>query len=935
MASELFEQSSFLKKSQPTGPVECLGLTFENDAARRSYFLEKLRQKLQDPEFRKIEGFPIGSDEDILKLSDPPYYVACPNPFLEDFIRYYGKPYDPSVTYHKEPFAADISEGKNDSIYNAHSYHTKVPHKAIMRYILHYTQPGDLVFDGFCGSGMTGVAAQLCGSRQAIQDLGYSVDDSGNIFDNHLLSLGNDDNPVGQLGARHVILNDLSPVATFLAFNYSNTVDLVEFESESKKIVEKLEEECGWMYETVHTDGKRKGEIVFTIWSDVYICSVCNSELVYWDVAVNPNDFEVKETFTCPACKASLKRNELERAWETIHDETLGLNIERAKKVPAYMEYLVQGKKYSKKPSSYDLELLAKIQQMQVKDWFPTYRMPVGDESRRNDNIGIGYIHQYYTKRNLHVISKTHSIASYSLPIFEFGFLNTSWHGTLMRRFNARGGHRPLSGTLYLPPLSSEGNILKIYKHKINQLNNFLVDRSITRRSALTTTQSITNIPSPTEICDYIFLDPPFGSNISYSDLNFLWESWLRVFTNNKSEAVVSPAQKKGLPEYQQLMEQSFEQCYKLLKPGRWLTLEFHNSKNSVWVAIQEALTRAGFIIADVRTLDKQQGSFKQVTSAGAVKQDLIITAYRPNKDLEERFELEAGTEEGAWDFVRTHLRHLPILVSKGSQIEYVAERQNYMLYDRMIAFHVQRNKAVPLSAGEFYSKLDQNFPKRDGMYFLPDQVIEFDRKRLTAKQVEQLQFIVNDEASAILWLRQQLEKYPQTYQELFPKFLKELSTWQKHEKALELGEILEQNFLRYDGHGQIPAQIVSWLQQDPQQYDLTNEDFSVPSLNLRTITRDRWYIPDPNRAQDLERIREKTLLKEFEAYQTLPGRLIKVFRIEAVRAGFRKAWQEKDYQNIIRVADKLPEDALLEDPLLVMWYDQAMTRLGYSNRND
>jgi len=86
------------------------------------------------------------------------------------------------VPYNKEPFAADVSEGKNDPIYNAHSYHTKVPHKAIMRYILHYTEPGDVVFDGFCGTGMTGVAAQLCGDRKTVESLGYKVDDQGVIY---------------------------------------------------------------------------------------------------------------------------------------------------------------------------------------------------------------------------------------------------------------------------------------------------------------------------------------------------------------------------------------------------------------------------------------------------------------------------------------------------------------------------------------------------------------------------------------------------------------------------------------------------------------------------------------------------------------------------------------------------------------------------------
>ena len=147
---------------QNDGPVECLGMTFPNDLARRKYFLDKLKEKLQAPEFHKLEGFPVGTDEDILIMSDPPFYTASPNPFLLDFIHNYGQPYDPSAKYERKPLAVDSSEGKTDPIYTAHSYHTKVPHKAIMRAILHYTSPGQIVLDAFSGSGMTGVAAQMC-----------------------------------------------------------------------------------------------------------------------------------------------------------------------------------------------------------------------------------------------------------------------------------------------------------------------------------------------------------------------------------------------------------------------------------------------------------------------------------------------------------------------------------------------------------------------------------------------------------------------------------------------------------------------------------------------------------------------------------------------------------------------------------------------------
>ena len=116
-------------------PVECLGMTFESEDARRTYFLDRLKEKL--PDLRKRSDFPVGEDDDILRLSDPPWYTACPNPFLAEFVEHHGRPYDPDEPYHREPFAVDVSEGKTDPLYRAHGYHTKVPHRAIVPSILH------------------------------------------------------------------------------------------------------------------------------------------------------------------------------------------------------------------------------------------------------------------------------------------------------------------------------------------------------------------------------------------------------------------------------------------------------------------------------------------------------------------------------------------------------------------------------------------------------------------------------------------------------------------------------------------------------------------------------------------------------------------------------------------------------------------------------
>ena len=144
---------------------------------------------------------------------------------------------------------------------------------------------------------------------------------------------------------------------------------------------------------------------------------------------------------------------------------------------------------------------------------------------------------------------------------------------------------------------------------------------------------------------------------------------------------------------------------YRVLKPNRWITVVFHNSKNAVWNAIQESLQKAGFIIADVRTLDKQSGSFKQINFMGAVKQDLVISAYKPKESFRRDFVEKAGSRESAWDFIRQHLQNLPVVVSKEDKIEVVVERQAFLLFDRMVAYHIVNGLPVPIDASDFSTK--------------------------------------------------------------------------------------------------------------------------------------------------------------------------------------------------------------------------------------
>ena len=404
-----------------------------------------------------------------------------------------------------------------------------------------------------------------------------------------------------------------------------------------------------------------------------------------------------------------------------------------------------------------------------------------GKETRRNDPIGLTHLHHFYTKRNLYVLSCLYQRLPRSHKIV-FQSICATLCSRLVRYNMGNRGNGPLSGTLYVSSLNAEANVFKVFAGKLSDFKKAF----LSSQYSTVFCQSFESTYVPADTIDYIFIDPPFGANLNYSELNFMWESWLKVLTNNKAEAIENSVQNKGANEYRHLMTECFREAFRILKPGHWMTVEFSNTKASVWNSIQTALQEVGFIVANVSALDKKQGSFKAVTTPTAVKQDLVISAYKPNGGLEERFEKEAETEAGVWDFVRTHLKYLPVFKGKAGLAEFIPERDPRILYDQLVAYYVRHGIPVPISSAEFQAGLRERFAERDGMYFLPDQAAEYDRKRMLVKEFVEAKLFVDDEASAIQWLRQQFMKKPQTYQEIQPQFMQQISGWNKNEQMLE-----------------------------------------------------------------------------------------------------------------------------------------------------
>ncbi|MCD8293678.1 MAG: DNA methylase, partial [Clostridia bacterium] len=532
-----------------------------------------------------------------------------------------------------------------------------------------------------------------------------------------------------------------------------------------------------------------------------------------------------------------------------------------------------------------------------IQDIYPINELPEGfNTGQPKQSKNIYWVHQFFTKRNLIAISHLYRIIGESQMSMQFRFLFTGLllRSTKMNRvhinnyFFGGGGWNAgfLKGTLYIPNSPIETSVLSQIQDKVAAI----------LRAAQFLPKSYGNVQyvgSASKLnisdnsIDYIFTDPPFGSNINYSELNFLPEAWLRVTTDNATEAIDNVAQGKDKDFYRREMQICFAEYYRVLKPDKWITIEFSNTNAGIWNSIQQALTKAGFIIANVAALNKGQGGIRSITSTTAVKQDLAISCYKPSIIITDTARLSC--DNNLWKFVEEHLNHLAPYIINNGKLEEVRERDARIIYDRLISYFVQKGISVPVNAQEFQQGLRERFIERDGMFFTISQAMEYDEKKRQGIEFVPMGIIIGCEADGIAWLRNRLERKPQTYQELQPEWLHDLVSTKKGDSMPEMMQILDENFLKND--------------------------------------KDQWYVPDVNNQTDLEAMRTKKLLREFSLY--VEAKKVKTARLEALKAGFKNCYQNKDFATIIAVGNKIPESLLMEDETLLQYYDIASSRVS------
>ena len=445
----------------------------------------------------------------------------------------------------------------------------------------------------------------------------------------------------------------------------------------------------------------------------------------------------------------------------------------------------------------------------------------------------------------------------------------------------------PLSNTLYVSATPTEISPFYFVESKIKD-NNFDIYNvgNVVNQVASATVSSLKD-----NCVDYIFTDPPFGSNIMYSELNFLWESWLGLRTDNQEEAIVNDTQNKSISSYQDIMLRCFKEYYRILKPGHWITVEFSNTSAAVWNSIQLALQQAGFVVSMVTDLNKGRAGLHGIIGVVSVNQDLAISCYKPTSEIIDTVVHNESTS--VWSFVADYLNHLPVHIKLEEATVGMSERSPKILYDRVISYFIEKGLPVPIDATDFQAGLKERFLERDGMFFTPAQVIEYDEKKKLSPEFVPMGLIISSEADGIEWLRVRLRDNPQTYQDIQPNWMQAINGLLKGDILPELSEILEENFIQEaDG---------------------------------------RWRLPNIQDDVDKDKLRTKSLLKEFKVYveaASKPHVKIKEARMEALLCGFKHCYMDKDFATIVLVGDKIPSTLLNGDPNLLQFYDIARTRV-------
>ena len=540
-----------------------------------------------------------------------------PNDSLRKFITTRVSLTDP---VHKsiKAFDRDIVVHKHNKLYTMHSYWSKKDPVAIAEYIKHYTRPGELVLDAFAGTGTTGCAAQMLG--------------------------------------RHAVLIEVSPSAAFIAYHYSLFVD----SSAAEDALEFLlgDTKADQLDEPYRTKCDRCGGDAITefiIWSDTYQCPSCAEIVALFDcpkVKVKFPDGKTKKKRVCPECFESA-------GGKARTDFVVSTRSKKFDPRPVACKYMCQkgcrpkgklryhqdeDKKARQYFAKYDLVGATANFPEVSKEWFPRRRMmdvPEGQKvwgtKWRSGTANFETVTDLFTPRNLATLAKLRSYGVVGdTPISPLLYLTWILHKcSNLMGCGADGVGRIGFGTYYVPPIRMEARPTKYLDQAIRQIRSHFTEKESFDSPGECCISVESNLRAfdrmPENSIDYVFTDPPYlNPEVQYGELNFLWDAWLDYPNSLQSEITLNEVHQHLWEEAEEALRRSIEGLYRVLKPGGWASICYHDTSEANWTMLQRAILDAGFEVHTVTCLDPRSKSRKAITAEKIVKTDLVLNCKKP-----------------------------------------------------------------------------------------------------------------------------------------------------------------------------------------------------------------------------------------------------------------------------------------------------------------
>ncbi|SDZ79782.1 DNA methylase [Thalassobacillus cyri] len=560
---------------------------------------------------------------------------------------------------------------------NAHPYHTKLPPSIIKEYIKHYTNVGDTILDPFCGSGMTGVATRLM-------------------------------NRVG-------VLNDLSTAAVHISKGHSQIVNQDLLREATKEVIEEVTEKINTLYQTNCSKCCGEAEIAYTIWSDVFKCPFCDSQFNLWERAVDNESGSVAKKFSCGKCDLTLNRK--------------ALTGYRMSSVPVITVYDCKNgcKRREHKTTDKEKEILSAINKIEIPQNAPIVKMMNvdtgqrwGEQWRSGYHSDVTHVHHFFTHRNYLALSYLHqAITKVKDKLIRekllFAFTGSLIAVSRMVKYIAsRGGRSNIPGTLYIPSLNLEQNVLSVFKRriaKVEKLCDIIKDYNELQNIFMNNTANNLAELEDNSI-DYIFTDPPFGANIQYAELNFISEAWLGEYTDKDKEIVINNTRKHDLNRYNDLLYKSLKEMHRVLKTGSYTSLVFHNTDSKIWEGLREAIKKSGFEVSGVSMLDKGKGGWNQVTSSSGTARFDIVIELKKNTEKKRKSEFNFRlTEEDFLVYLDDFLKNTPDQEKRSRTLPYLHSKIIQLIF-------IKQSSTPPPDMKQLEKILSKNFININGFWY-------------------------------------------------------------------------------------------------------------------------------------------------------------------------------------------------------------------------